>query len=69
MFDHYIAGEYQLTDAMDMLCRENALYAAVVEGPRFDVGSPLGYIKATVEYALRRKDLRDSVRNYLMSLS
>ena len=52
-------GEIQLTDALLKLIDEEAMYAYDFEGTRYDVGDKLGFLKATVEYALRREDLRD----------
>lgn len=61
-------GEIQLTDALSKLIDEEAIYAYEFEGTRYDVGDKLGFLKATVEYALRREDLRDEFIEYLNSL-
>ena len=61
-------GEIQLTDALLKLIEEEAMYAYDFEGTRYDVGDKLGFLKATVEYALRREDLRDGFIEYLSSL-
>ena len=61
-------GEIQLTDALSKLISEEAIYAYEFEGTRYDVGDKLGFLKATVEYALRREDLRDEFMEYLNSL-
>lgn len=61
-------GEIQLTDALSKLIDEEAIYAYEFEGTRYDVGDKLGFLKATVEYALRREDLRDEFKEYLNSL-
>lgn len=58
-------GEIQLTDALKVLAKEEAMYAYDFEGRRYDVGDKLGYLEATVEYALRRDDLGDNFREYL----
>ena len=58
-------GEIQLTDALLNLISEEAMYAYDFEGTRYDVGDKLGFLKATVEYALRREDLRDGFIEYL----
>ena len=58
-------GEIQLTDALLNLMSEEAMYAYDFEGTRYDVGDKLGFLKATVEYALRREDLRDGFIEYL----
>lgn len=61
-------GEIQLTDALDVIARQGRLIAVAYEGKRFDVGEKLGFIKATIEAALDRDDLRDDVTAYLRSL-
>lgn len=61
-------GEIQLTDALSKLINEEAIYAYEFEGTRYDVGDKLGFLKATVEYALRREDLRDEFIEYLNTL-
>lgn len=61
-------GEIQLTDALLKLIDEEAMYAYDFEGIRYDVGDKLGFLKATVEYALRREDLRDGFIEYLNTL-
>ena len=61
-------GEIQLTDALSKLIYEEAIYAYNFEGTRYDVGDKLGFLKATVEYALRREDLRDGFIEYLNTL-
>ncbi len=61
-------GEIQLTDAMKHLLRSRPLYALRFEGKRYDAGDKLGFLKATVEYALRRHDLGGPFREYLKGL-
>ena len=61
-------GEIQLTDALLTLMEEEAMYAYDFEGIRYDVGDKLGFLKATVEYALRRKELRDGFIEYLRTV-
>lgn len=58
-------GEIQLTDALKELSRHEAMYAYVFSGRRYDVGNKLGFLEATVEYALKREDLRDEFKAYL----
>ncbi|MCP4697484.1 MAG: UTP--glucose-1-phosphate uridylyltransferase GalU [Gammaproteobacteria bacterium] len=58
-------GEIQLTDAIaGLLCKEQVL-AYEFDGVRYDCGSKLGYLAATVEYALQHPNLRESFKNYL----
>lgn len=61
-------GEIQLTDALRALCREEPIYGYVFKGRRYDVGDKLGYLKATVEFALDREDLAEDFRAYLKKL-
>jgi len=61
-------GELQLTDAMKHLLRSRPIYAYRFEGTRYDAGDKLGFLKATVEYALRRPDLGGPFREYLKGL-
>jgi len=61
-------GEIQLTDALRVLAVHQDVYAYVFEGRRYDVGDRLGFLQATVEFALQRKDLREPFRNYLEGL-
>ncbi|MCL2766895.1 MAG: UTP--glucose-1-phosphate uridylyltransferase GalU [Peptococcaceae bacterium] len=61
-------GEIQLTDALRVLCREQPMYGLAYQGQRYDVGDKLGYLRATVEFALDRPDLADGFCEYLRSL-
>jgi UTP--glucose-1-phosphate uridylyltransferase len=61
-------GELQLTDALRHLLRSRPIYAVRFDGTRYDAGDKLGFLKATVEYALRRHDLGADFREYLKSL-
>ena len=58
-------GEIQLTDALMALAGEEAMYTYDFKGSRYDVGNKLGFISATLEFALRRDDLKDQVMDYL----
>jgi UTP--glucose-1-phosphate uridylyltransferase len=58
-------GEIQLTDAMAELIRSGDFYGYVFEGTRYDAGEKLGYLKATVDYALRHPKLGREFREYL----
>src|SRR5262245_32724031 len=62
-------GEIQLTDALRTLRRRRPMYALQFEGKRYDTGDKLGFLKATVEFALARPDLGDAFRAYLKSLA
>ena len=58
-------GEIQLTDALKVLAKQQNMYAYDFIGRRYDVGDKQGYLEATVEYALRREDLKDKFLEYL----
>ena len=62
-------GEIQITDAIRLLLREQPVYAYMFEGKRFDAGDKIGFLKATVEFALKRDDLGGEFREYLKSLT
>lgn len=57
--------EIQLTDALKELAKNENMYAYTFEGIRYDVGSKLGFLKANVEFALRRNELKDDFMEYL----
>jgi UTP--glucose-1-phosphate uridylyltransferase len=61
-------GEIQLTDGLRRLSQRRPMYAVEFEGTRYDTGDKLGFLKATVEFALARPDLADEFRAYLKSL-
>ncbi|WP_066633670.1 UTP--glucose-1-phosphate uridylyltransferase GalU [Desulfolucanica intricata] len=61
-------GEIQLTDALKVLSRQEPVYACMFEGIRYDAGDKLGYLKATVEFALESPELGKEFSGYLDSL-
>jgi UTP--glucose-1-phosphate uridylyltransferase len=61
-------GELQLTDGMRLLLQKEKIYAYVYEGRRHDTGDKLGFLKATVEFALKREDLGKPFREFLKGL-
>lgn len=61
-------GEIQLTDALRVMARSGNVYAYNFTDKRYDTGNKLGYLKAVVEFALRREDLGEGFREYLKSL-
>lgn len=61
-------GEIQLTDSLRELVRHEAMYAYEFIGRRYDVGNKLGFLEATVEFALKRNDLREDFEAYLRKL-
>ena len=60
-------GEIQLTDALKTLATREAIYAYNFEGRRYDVGDKLGFLEATVDFALKRPELRDGFMEFLKS--
>jgi UTP--glucose-1-phosphate uridylyltransferase len=61
-------GELQLTDGLKHALRSRPIYGYRFEGTRYDAGDKLGFLKATVEFALKRYDLGEEFRAYLKSL-
>lgn len=61
-------GELQLTDAIASLLNEQEVLGYEFSGTRYDCGSKLGYLQATVEYALQHPKLRDNFKSYLQSV-
>jgi UTP--glucose-1-phosphate uridylyltransferase len=62
-------GELQLTDGLRALLKKEKIYGFTFEGKRHDAGDKLGFLKATVEFALKRDDLGEDFRNYLKRLN
>ena len=60
--------EIQLTDALQLLLKKQAMYAYELDGVRYDAGTPLGWLKATVAFALKRPDIEPELREYLRQL-
>ena len=61
-------GEIQITDAMRLLLKQRPFYAVKLDGIRHDAGDKLGFLIATVEFALKREDLGREFRDYLRTL-
>jgi UTP--glucose-1-phosphate uridylyltransferase len=61
-------GEIQLTDALKYMLRNRPIYGLKFEGKRYDAGDKLGFLKATVEFALNRHDLGQDFREYLKTV-
>ncbi len=60
--------EIQLTDALQLLLKQQEIYAYEFEGVRYDAGTPLGWLKATVAFALKHPDIESELREYLRQL-
>ncbi|MEB5567792.1 UTP--glucose-1-phosphate uridylyltransferase GalU [Mammaliicoccus sciuri] len=61
-------GEIQLTDAIERLNKDDKVYAYDFEGQRYDVGEKIGFVKTTIEYALKDKEMREEIKQYIQSL-
>jgi UTP--glucose-1-phosphate uridylyltransferase len=61
-------GEIQLTDAIEALMQEQDVYAYAFDGVRYDAGTTMGWLKASVELALAREDIGSEFRHYLQTL-
>ncbi|AKQ33736.1 UTP--glucose-1-phosphate uridylyltransferase GalU [Candidatus Coxiella mudrowiae] len=68
MIEHGIGGEIQLTDAIVKLIQEELVIAYPFEGRRYDCGSRLGFLQATIAYALERNEFKEPLRAYLLEL-
>lgn len=62
-------SEIQLTDALEELSEKRDMYAYVFEGKRYDLGDKHGFLQATVDFALKRPDLRDDFLEYITKVS
>ena len=61
-------NEIQLTDALKTLMNKEAMYAYTFEGRRYDVGDKMGFLQATVEFALKRNDINKQFMEYLLTI-
>ena len=64
-----VGGEIQLTDGLSLLLKQQKIYGYEFQGTRYDTGSPLGLLKASVELALKRSDIGERFREYLRQLT
>jgi UTP--glucose-1-phosphate uridylyltransferase len=62
------SNEIQVTDALQLLLKQQKLYAYELEGVRYDTGTPLGWLKANVALALKRQDFSPELKKYLKGL-
>lgn len=60
-------GEIQLTDALSRMARKKSIYGYLSKGKRFDAGDKLGYLKATVDFALSNSELSNKFKDYLIN--
>lgn len=62
-------GEIQLTDAIDHLLDKEQIYSYILQGNRYDVGDKFGFLQASIDFALKRPDLKDKLTAYIKNLS
>ncbi len=60
------AGEIQLTDALKILLKKRTIYGFLTKGKRYDAGDKLGYLKATVDFALRNRELSNDFKEFII---
>lgn len=60
--------EYQLTNAIDNLMQKQDFYACEFVGDYYDIGSKFGYLKANIEFGLKRDDIKNELQNYLKNI-
>lgn len=58
-------GEIQLTDALRVLAKKEPIYAYEFEGKRYDIGDKMGFLKATIDFALKRNELKSELLDYI----
>ena len=63
-----VGNEYQFVDGMKALMSKQDFYACKFDGKYFDIGSQIGYLKANIEFAMDREDLREDVKKYIKEL-
>ncbi|AVQ33854.1 UTP--glucose-1-phosphate uridylyltransferase [Staphylococcus muscae] len=61
-------GEIQLTDAIERLNQDDKVFAYDFEGLRYDVGEKIGFVKTTIEYALKDQEMQEEIKKYIQSL-
>ena len=61
-------GEIQLTDGLKRLAKNEAMYAYIFKGHRYDVGTKMGFLQANIEFALRNPEITDDLKIYLAAL-
>ena len=61
-------GEIQLTDGLKRLAKDEAMYAYIFKGHRYDVGTKMGFLQANIEFALRNPEITDDLKKYLDAL-
>ena len=62
-------NEIQLTDAIERLNKDDQVYAYDFEGDRYDVGEKLGFVKTTIEYALKDQEMKEELTQFIKDLN
>ena len=62
-------GEIQLTDAIERMNKESQVYAYDFEGERYDVGEKLGFVKTTIEFALKDQEMKAALTQFIKQLN
>ncbi|MFS0635231.1 UTP--glucose-1-phosphate uridylyltransferase GalU [Mesobacillus foraminis] len=62
-------GEIQLTNALDLLLKEEPVHSYLIKGKRYDVGDKFGFLQANIDFALKRPELKEQLQNYLRELN
>lgn len=62
-------GEVQLTDAIERLNKDDKVYSYDFEGERFDVGEKIGFVKTTIEFALKDSEMKSEIKEYIKNLN
>ena len=62
-------GEIQLTDAIERMNKESHVYAYDFEGERYDVGEKLGFVKTTIEFALKDQEMKAALTQFIKQLN
>jgi UTP--glucose-1-phosphate uridylyltransferase len=58
-------GELQLTEAIDLLLAREPIFSYLIQGNRYDVGDKFGFLQASIDFALKRPELRKKLERYL----
>lgn len=61
-------GEIQLTDAIDSLLEKESIYSYIIKGNRYDVGDKFGFLQASIDFALKRPELKDKLEAYIKKI-
>ncbi|MEH7401856.1 UTP--glucose-1-phosphate uridylyltransferase [Gottfriedia acidiceleris] len=63
-----LKGEYQLTEAIDLLLTKEPVFSYLIQGNRYDIGDKFGFLQASIDFALKRTELKKPLEKYLKEL-